>query len=160
MRLLLANALVAVCLTAMPGSAQDAPELANGDPDTPSLRIEERPAVRESDTDAIDEKPTIFVQLNGVWAPSEEDCPDGEAGRGDDGTLLVTDTMIRFQNATCSIRDMETQTSDTTVKTRCATSDGYERRQMTLIRQSSDRLTLVYPENGDQQHRAELLRCK
>lgn len=160
MRLLLANALIATCLTAMPGLAQDAPDLGNADPDAPSVLIEERPAVTGSDTDEIDEKPTIFVQLNGVWAPSEEACPESQADAGDDGTLLVTDTMIRFQNATCSIRDIQTQNSEATVSTRCATLDGYEWRGMTLIRQSTDRMTLVYPENGDQQHRAELLRCQ
>jgi hypothetical protein len=52
-----------------------------------------------------------FVQIQGAWATDQAACATVENGTG----LYLTDTLIRWEDATCSIRNVDTANGSATV---------------------------------------------
>jgi hypothetical protein len=128
-------------------------------PRTPPFRVDDRPVARPDEMDKIEDVPTIYVQLEGRWVPTLQACPGAEGKQSQKPILLVTDTLMRFEDGTCSVRDMNPQDSSTTVRALCATPGGYEDRTITLIRKSPEKLTVSYQGPAGERRREDLIRC-
>jgi hypothetical protein len=96
-----------------------------------------------------------FVQIQGAWATDQAACATVENGTG----LYLTDTLIRWEGATCSIRNVDTANGSATVHALC--SDEGRRRERTFELEASgeDMLSLSFQADG-RQHDVALSRCE
>src|SRR5690606_33455208 len=94
-------------------------------PDRPQNGSDSGQTIRGSDE--------ALVQIRGAWASDSSACAAVEE-RGETG-LYITDTLIRWEGATCNIRNIDAEENTATLYTLCAEEDG--RRERTFRLESS-----------------------
>ncbi|WP_011580861.1 MULTISPECIES: hypothetical protein [Chelativorans] len=87
-----------------------------------------------------------FVQVRGTWASDQAACASAEGGSGQG--LYITDTMIRSEGATCSVRDVETTGDTAQVYTSCTIGGEQSERTFTLQKTGADTLSVTSPVEG------------
>lgn len=110
------------------------------DPDDSPVIIRERPPSGEDTDEAeVRSEEEAFVQIPGAWATDEAACADAE---GSENGLYLTDTIIRWEGATCSIRNIDSENGTATIYSECAGQNGRRDRRFRLEVTDDDTLSL------------------
>ncbi|MDZ5696840.1 hypothetical protein [Chelativorans sp. M5D2P16] len=156
MRGILLLGMVGILLSTAPSPAQVAEDelLEN---EEPPFIVEDRPAPDDPEEPRIRRTDEAFVQIRGSWAVNEAACTSME--NQDGGGLYVTDTLIRWEDAACSIREIDSEDGAADVHATCATETGRRDRLFHLRVVGEDTLALrVFTGAGEQE--ATLTRCE
>lgn len=95
------------------------------------------------------------VQVYGHWVDELSQCRaamDDEPGSG----VYLTDTLLRWDQNTCSIRNITKTAQGALVDAMCVSDEGRSSTTFTLDRQAPDRMTIIAANGLDT---AALLRC-
>lgn len=117
--------------------------------------IDQAPSTGNEDAETIRPAHEDFVQIQGAWATDEAACGTTEESGGG---LYLTDTLIRWEGATCSIRDVDAEEGRATVYAQCTGEEGRSTRTFELEVSGEDALTLRLPA-GEQPEEVTLTRC-
>src|SRR5690606_8178738 len=98
-----------------------------------------------------------LVQIRGTWASDEKACADIQPEGGDTG-LYLTDTIIRWEGATCSIRDVDAEEKTASVEALCTVDGARRERNFDIELTGESTLSLGFQEGG-QQRDVSLSRC-
>lgn len=110
------------------------------DRDDSPVIIRERPPPEEGTDEAeVRSEEEAFVQIPGTWATEEAACADAE---GSESGLYLTDTIIRWEDATCNIRNIDSENGTATIYSQCAGENGRRDRRFRLEVTGDDTLSL------------------
>jgi len=161
-RVLLGMPAFALLLLAMPAAAQDdrgtVPEVGQDvergeDP----VIIDRSRGPRQGENDeTIRSELESFVQIQGAWASDEAACATIDENGG--GGLYLTDTIVRWEDATCNIRDVDAEEASATIYAFCVGEEGRRERTFDLELAGQDKLSLSFQAGGEQEE-IELTRC-
>ncbi|WP_274424239.1 hypothetical protein [Chelativorans sp. YIM 93263] len=141
------GALAVVALLTTPIQAQDGEDQGESigtqqhiDRDDSPVIIRERPpADAGTDGAEVRSEEEAFVQIPGAWATDEAACADAE---GSETGLYLTDTIIRWEGATCNIRNIDSENGSGTIYSQCAGENGRRDRRFRLEVTDDDTLSL------------------
>ncbi|WP_309086065.1 hypothetical protein [Chelativorans sp.] len=99
-----------------------------------------------------------LVQIRGTWAADKAACADMQPEGGDTG-LYLTDTLLRWQGTTCSIRDVDAEEQSATLRALCTEDSVRRERTIGVEITGEDTLSLAFQTEG-QQNNVSLTRCQ
>jgi hypothetical protein len=106
---------------------------------TAPVRVPDRPPKPDSFPPQILSDEKSIVQIHGRWVENIAQCPGSDIDPPV-GSLFASDTLIRWGDATCSVRDIQKTDSGAEVSALCVTSDGRRRENIALIREGRNRM--------------------
>ncbi|MCT7375154.1 hypothetical protein [Chelativorans salis] len=118
--------------------------------------VPDRPAPEDREDLRIGTEEETFTQIRGAWAANKAACATVEED-GNNG-LYVTDTLIRWEDATCSIRDIDSEDGSATVSAFCATEDSRTSSNFRLLVTGEETLTLRF-QTDEEEREVDLQRC-
>ena len=151
------------CLAAAPSPAQEQTGLNNTRGTADDIDADKSPVI--VNPDRVGGQPTedrkdfrseleAFVQIPGAWASDEAACNQESNGQG----IYLTDTIVRSEDATCSIRDVETMDDTAKIFANCTIGGDRRERTFTLRKTGEDTLTITASPEGPQST-TSLARC-
>lgn len=109
------------------------------DRNTSPVIIEQRPPPSDEEGAEIRSGRESFVQIPGAWATDEAACASGKnAPNG----LYLTNTLIRWESATCNIYNVDSRNGSASLYAQCAGQDGRRQRQFEIEVRGDDTLAL------------------
>lgn len=133
------------------------PESENGEKIDRPVIIKDRPAEEEQKEEPILPGREALVKIQGAWASEQGACGALDA-QGNAG-LYLTDSLIRWQGTSCSIRDVEATSKAATIRASCVSGSGPVRRVFELEEQGNNALTLRFPADDGEDQQVSLKRC-
>ncbi|WEX11406.1 hypothetical protein [Chelativorans sp. AA-79] len=153
-----------LALPILPGLAQDEDDRGGAlgraediDEDESPVIIERTPGAGPvEDRQILESERDAFAQIQGAWASDRAACAsvDDDGGSG----LYLTDTLIRWEGTTCSIRDIEVFDGEAKIYAHCTVGGGREDRTFELRETGEDTLALTVTA-GSQPTEVALNRC-
>ena len=142
-----------------PDPATPGGEADNIDPDeSPVIVDPNRTGNQTENEENIRSEFEDLVQIRGTWASDEAACADMQPEGGDTG-LYLTDTLIRWEGATCSIRDVDAEEKTASVHALCTVDGSRRERKFDLALTGERTLSLRFQAEG-RQHDVSLSRCQ
>lgn len=121
----------------------------------PSWRITDRPPKPEPLPPEIQSREESFVQIHGRWVEDAAQCPVTDPA-SPPASILVTDTLLRWQGRTCSVRDVKKTEGNGEIQALCVSEDDRSEFEFLLRRESPDRMHIQLKGSPQQ---AVLRRC-
>ncbi|OHV81906.1 hypothetical protein [Ensifer sp. LCM 4579] len=120
-----------------------------------SFRITDRPPKPDPLPPEIQPGDESFVQIHGRWVDDPAQCPVGEPASPPVSSLL-TDTLLRWQGKTCSVRDVTATEVDGELTALCVSEDGRSEYEFLLRRETPERMRIHLQDSAEEQ---VLIRC-
>lgn len=107
----------------------------------PSWRITDRPPKPAPLPSEIQPREESFVQIHGRWVENAAQCPVAEPS-SPPIPLLLTDTLLRWEGQTCSVRDVKRTEAGGELTAMCVSEDDRSEREFLLRRESPERMRI------------------
>lgn len=119
--------------------------------ENPAVRIPDRPPRPQTLPSEIQPRDQNIVQIHGRWVEDISLCRSDEPK-----PQFLTDTLLRWQGQTCSVRDIRKTGENGQLAAMCVSEDGRSEREFLLRREGPDRMQ-IHAEGSSQTQ--ELWRC-
>ncbi len=120
-----------------------------------SFRITDRPPKPDPLPPEIQPRDESFVQIHGRWVENAAHCPVTDPASPPVSDLL-TDTLLRWQGNTCSVRDVRKTEIDGELTALCVSDDGRSEYEFLLRRETPERMRIQLSDSAEEQ---VLIRC-
>lgn len=120
-----------------------------------SFRIIDRPPKPDPLPPEIQPGDESLVQIHGRWVEDAAQCPVSDPAWPPVSALL-TDTLLRWQGNTCSIRDVRKIDVGGELTALCVSDDGRSEYEFHLRREAPDRMRIQLSDSAEEQ---VLIRC-
>lgn len=120
-----------------------------------SFRIIDRPPKPDPLPSEIEPHDESFVQIHGRWVEDPAQCPVGEPASPPVSPLL-TDTLLRWQGNTCSVRDVTATEVGGELTALCVSEDGRSEYEFLLRREAPGMMRIHLRDSAEEQ---VLIRC-
>lgn len=135
------------------GAALGCADVASSQPieENPAVRIPDRPPRPRTLPSEIQPRDQNIVQIHGRWVEDTSLCRSDELK-----PQFLTDTLLRWQGQTCSVRDIRKTGKNGQLAAMCVSEDGRSEREFLLRREGPDRMRIQAKGSSQTQ---ELWRC-